>query len=82
MSLACFLFDFQVAEDVDLDSDDPTPCHVPLRGTRAESFKGKGIDLGGKEFSVDDSVLPGWDPNLAFGDGSGLSDLPLLHFDR
>ncbi|CAH8360755.1 unnamed protein product [Eruca vesicaria subsp. sativa] len=34
------------------------------------------------EFSVDDSVLPGWDPNLAFRDGGGLSDFPLPGFDR
>ncbi|KAL0641624.1 hypothetical protein Bca4012_102838 [Brassica carinata] len=45
------------------------------------SSKGKDIDLGGLEFSVDDCVLPGWDPDLAFGDGSGTSEVPILDFD-
>ncbi|XP_013624402.1 PREDICTED: ethylene-responsive transcription factor ERF057-like [Brassica oleracea var. oleracea] len=26
-------------------------------------------------------MLPGWDPNLAFGDGSGTSEVPILDFD-
>ncbi|CAH8282604.1 unnamed protein product [Eruca vesicaria subsp. sativa] len=81
-SLAHFLSGSWVAEDVDSDSDDPTPRHVPSRGTGAESFRGIRVDLGGIEFSVHDSVLPGWDPNLAFGDGSGSSDLSLPDFDR
>uniref|UniRef100_A0A0D3D3G3 Uncharacterized protein n=1 Tax=Brassica oleracea var. oleracea TaxID=109376 RepID=A0A0D3D3G3_BRAOL len=33
------------------------------------------------EFSMDDSMLPGWDPNLAYGDGSGSSDVPIPDFD-
>ncbi|KAF2577078.1 hypothetical protein F2Q68_00005826 [Brassica cretica] len=43
--------------------------------------EGKDIDLGDLEFSVDDCMLPGWDPNLAFGDGSGTSEVPILDFD-
>ena len=46
------------------------------------SSKGKGIDLGDIEFSVDDSILPGWDPDLAYGDGSGSSEVPILDFDE
>ena len=30
---------------------------------------------------MDDSILPGWDPNLAFGDGSCSSEAPILDFD-
>ncbi|KAG5393235.1 hypothetical protein IGI04_023198 [Brassica rapa subsp. trilocularis] len=30
---------------------------------------------------MDDSMLPGWDPNLAYGDGSGSSEAPILDFD-
>ena len=45
------------------------------------SSKGKDIDLGDLEFSVDDCMLPGWDPNLAFGDGSGTSEVPIPDFD-
>ncbi|KAF2607731.1 hypothetical protein F2Q68_00044543 [Brassica cretica] len=26
-------------------------------------------------------MLPGWDPNLAFGDGSGTSEVPIPDFD-
>ncbi|CDY15307.1 BnaC06g07930D [Brassica napus] len=46
------------------------------------SSKGKGIDLDGIEFSADDSTLPGWDPDLDFGDGSGSSEVPLPDFDE
>ncbi|KAG2255755.1 hypothetical protein Bca52824_075049 [Brassica carinata] len=45
------------------------------------SSKGKDIDLGDIEFSVDDSMLPGWDPDLAFSNGSGTSEVPILDFD-
>uniref|UniRef100_A0A0D3BGM7 Uncharacterized protein n=1 Tax=Brassica oleracea var. oleracea TaxID=109376 RepID=A0A0D3BGM7_BRAOL len=47
----------------------------------AEFFEGKDIDLGDLEFSVDDCMLPGWDPDLAFGDGSGTSEVLILDFD-
>ena len=30
---------------------------------------------------MDDSVLPGWDPDLAYGDGSGSSEVPIPYFD-
>ncbi|KAF3490337.1 hypothetical protein F2Q69_00052490 [Brassica cretica] len=43
--------------------------------------KGKDIDLGDIDFSVDDSILPVWDLDLAYGDGSGTSDAPLPDFD-
>uniref|UniRef100_A0A0D3CCA9 Uncharacterized protein n=1 Tax=Brassica oleracea var. oleracea TaxID=109376 RepID=A0A0D3CCA9_BRAOL len=32
-------------------------------------------------FSVDDCKLPGWDPDLAFGDGSGTSEVLIPDFD-
>uniref|UniRef100_A0A0D3D8Z1 Uncharacterized protein n=1 Tax=Brassica oleracea var. oleracea TaxID=109376 RepID=A0A0D3D8Z1_BRAOL len=46
------------------------------------SSKGKDIDLGDLEFSVDDCMLPGWDPDLAFGDESGTSEVPIPDFDH
>ncbi|KAF3514150.1 hypothetical protein F2Q69_00004802 [Brassica cretica] len=30
---------------------------------------------------VDDCMLPGWDPDLSFGDGSGTSEVPIPDFD-
>ena len=45
--------------DIDYESDDPTPCDVPAEEKDSRSSKGKGIDLGDIEFSVDDSILPG-----------------------
>nr|VDD36522.1 unnamed protein product [Brassica oleracea] len=58
-----------------------TPCDVPAEEKDARSSKRKGIDLGDIEFSVDDSILPGWDPDLAYGDGSGSSEVPIPDFD-
>lgn len=45
-------------------------------------LKGKFIALEDIDFSVDDSVLPGWNQYLAFGDGSGLSDTPPLYYEE
>ncbi|KAF3557067.1 hypothetical protein F2Q69_00014039 [Brassica cretica] len=68
-------------EDIDYESDDPTPCDVPVEEKDSRSSKGKGIDLGDTEFSVGGSIRPGWDPDLAYCDGSGSSEVPILDFD-
>ena len=62
-----------VDADSDSESDDPAPFDVPAEETNVRSSKGKGIDLGDIEFSIDDSILPGWDLDLAYSDGSGSS---------
>ena len=55
----------------DSEPDDQNPVEAPTAAPESSSWKGKDVDLGDIEFSMDDSMLPGWDPNLAYGNGSG-----------
>ncbi|KAG2255701.1 hypothetical protein Bca52824_074995 [Brassica carinata] len=57
-------------------SDDQNPGRLQQL-CRSRSSKGKDVDLGYIEFSMDDSMLPGWDPNLAYAHGSGSREVPI-----
>uniref|UniRef100_A0A0D3DJS6 Uncharacterized protein n=1 Tax=Brassica oleracea var. oleracea TaxID=109376 RepID=A0A0D3DJS6_BRAOL len=56
----------------------PRVLILPRQWTNWEGRRSSRTDL---EFSMDDSILPGCDPDLAYGDGNGTSEVPIPDFD-
>ncbi|KAJ4910321.1 hypothetical protein Rs2_04942 [Raphanus sativus] len=73
--------DFEAEGDVDFAPVERLPERVPVERPSRLSSKDKDIDLDDHDFPVDDFQLPGWDPTLGFGDGSGPSDVSIPNFD-
>ncbi|KAJ4881512.1 Uncharacterized protein Rs2_38567 [Raphanus sativus] len=71
--------DFEAEGDVDFAPVEHLPERVPVE--RSPELPRKDIEVEDQDFPVDDSPLPGWDPSLGFGDGSGSSDAPMPNFD-
>ncbi|KAF2608473.1 hypothetical protein F2Q68_00044318 [Brassica cretica] len=57
--------------------DEPHPDAVPDQRGRVRPRKDKGIALEDINFVSEDLPLPGWNPGLTPGDGSGTSEAPL-----
>ncbi|KAF2590290.1 hypothetical protein F2Q70_00038849 [Brassica cretica] len=59
------------------DMDEPHLNAVPDQRERVRPRKDKGIALEDRNFVSEDLPLPGWNPGLTPGDGSGTSEAPL-----
>ncbi|KAF2611167.1 hypothetical protein F2Q70_00011279 [Brassica cretica] len=57
--------------------DEPHLNAVPDQRERVRPRKDKGITLEDRNFVSEDLPLPGWNPGLTPGDGSGTSEAPL-----
>ncbi|KAF3548679.1 hypothetical protein DY000_02015130 [Brassica cretica] len=57
--------------------DEPHLNAVPDQRERVRPRKDKGITLEDRNFVLEDLPLPGWNPGLTPGDGSGTSEAPL-----
>ncbi|KAG2242406.1 hypothetical protein Bca52824_095750 [Brassica carinata] len=65
-----------VADTEAAQSDAPESHQAPT-AVPSRSSEGKYIDLGDIEFSMDDSMLPGWDPTLLTAMGVVRSEVPI-----
>ncbi|KAJ4874203.1 hypothetical protein Rs2_43960 [Raphanus sativus] len=73
--------DFEAEGEIDFAPVEHLPERVPVERSPELPRKNKDIEVEDHDFPADDSPLPGWDPSLGFGDGSGSSDAQNPNFD-
>ncbi|KAJ4894782.1 hypothetical protein Rs2_21576 [Raphanus sativus] len=73
--------DFEAGGDIDFALVERLSERVPVERSPGLPSKDKDIEVEDHDFPVDDFPLPGWDPTLGYGDGSGSSDAPIPNFD-
>ncbi|KAJ4874202.1 hypothetical protein Rs2_43959 [Raphanus sativus] len=73
--------DFEAECEIDFAPVKHLPERVPVERSPELPRKNKDIEVEDHDFPADDSPLPGWDPSLGFGDGSGSSDVQIPNFD-
>ncbi|KAJ4876039.1 hypothetical protein Rs2_41057 [Raphanus sativus] len=73
--------DFEAEGEIDFAPVDHLLERVPVERSPKLPQRNKDIEVEDHDFPVDDSPLPGWDPSLGFGDGSGSSDAQIPNFD-
>ncbi|KAJ4889106.1 Uncharacterized protein Rs2_28854 [Raphanus sativus] len=73
--------DFEAEGKIDFAPFEHLPERVPVERSPELPRKNKDIEVEEQDFPPDDSPLPGWDPSLGFGDGSGSSDAQIPNFD-
>ncbi|KAJ4885424.1 hypothetical protein Rs2_35517 [Raphanus sativus] len=73
--------DFEAECDIDFAPVEHLAERVPVERLHGLPSKDKDIEVEDHDFPIDDFPLPGWDPTLGFGDGSGSSDAPIPNFD-
>ncbi|KAJ4894625.1 hypothetical protein Rs2_21419 [Raphanus sativus] len=73
--------DFEPEGEIDFAPVEHLPECVPVERSSKLPRKNKDIEVEDHDFPADDSPLPGWDPSLCFGDGSGSSDAQIPNLD-
>ncbi|KAJ4910273.1 hypothetical protein Rs2_04894 [Raphanus sativus] len=73
--------DFEPESEIDFAPVEHLPERVLVERSSKLPQKNKDIEVEDHDFPADDSPLPGWDPSLGFGDGSGSSAAQITDLD-